>query len=181
MRELIYFIAGGLTFIAVVVLWFWRTYHQAARPAIQSDVRQLTSCSSLNLLPIMAVENVFALRDWDFVSQLGHRKIMQLYMRERRAIGISWFVALRRRAWSLLRVYVGVARHETHLSLSQELRVLTAFLGFFSLHTVGLFLLRLAGPVWFRRISLGVASAATRRFLTGTAMLEFLEPRVYAP
>ncbi len=59
--------------------------------------------------------------------------------------------------------------------------MLTAFLGFFSLHTVGLLLLRLAGPVWFRRISLGVASAATRRFLTGTAMLEFLEPRVYAP
>lgn len=176
MRELIYFIAGGLTFLAVVVLWFWRTYHNAARPAIQSDVRAVTSFDPLDLLPIMAVENVFALRDWDFVSQLGDKRIMQLYMRERRSIGINWLVELRRSAWSLLRVYVTVARHEVQLSLSQELRVFTAFLGFFGLYTVGLLLLRLAGPVWFRRISILVAAAATRRYLTGTAMLEFLDP-----
>jgi hypothetical protein len=173
-NESLYFVFGGLAFLAVVLLWAWRTSRNRVRPA-QSDHREGVSPSALDLLPDMAVEDLFPTQDWVFLSRLGHKHIQRLYLSERRAIGISWLVELRRRAWGLMKFHVRAARLEAELSLWLELRVLTAFLLFFALHTVGLILLRSAGPVRFRRTAFYVASAATRKYRIGTAILETLE------
>jgi len=92
-------------------------------------------------------ERIFGNEDWEYVQSFGSKTLSRKFLKERKALALSWLRSARSEARALMRVHRTASRTSPNLKLSVEFRIQYAYVGFlFYCALLGL-AIRARGPV----------------------------------
>src|ERR1019366_970114 len=102
MSELLFFLAIGLGFLLMLLLWVRRSAGAGVDRAGFSEVQELLTMVQLELPPRAWGERIFASQDWDFISTSTPPGIQRIFLQERKALALSWLRQTRSKVGQLM-------------------------------------------------------------------------------
>jgi len=90
---------------------------------------------------------LFGSEDWDYVQGLNSKRLRRRFLKERKALALTWVEAARSEARALMRVHRTASSTSPHLNLLAELRIAYIYVGFLFYCAVLETVIRIRGPV----------------------------------
>ena len=172
MTEALIFLFLGLAFLAAL-LW-WVTQSPDAAPAHSSDSRSCRIPAFTNVSgesPHCALaERIFAPQDWDYLRSTAAPEIQRTFLRERKALALTWLRQTRSSLARIMQAHRRAARMHADLQPGQELRLAYQYAIFLSAYSFLYSLVLLRGPFAARSMVTSARSIADRMtMLSGQA------------
>jgi hypothetical protein len=131
------YLAVGVGLLLAVALLVWLRRSDVARDAaLPLDEDQL----ALNLVSNRFVEQLFSEEDLLYIKSIKDRKVLRLFLRERRYLTMSWLRRLRQEALRIMGLHLRAVRMTASLHPVREATVAVQFTLFLMLHSLILFL-----------------------------------------
>ncbi len=176
MSQSLPFLIIGLLLLILLVVWARRGARPAPSGGELAGAQTALTILQSELLPQALVERIFALQDWDFVRSQAPADVQGVFLRERKAIALSWLRQTRRQVKKLMEFHLLAARRSVNLSPAMEVKVATDCLLFLLECGILIFLIRLRGPFYVRRMVGQTASVAERLCVISQRLLESMAP-----
>ena len=160
MNPLLVFLPIAFLLLAVLFVWALRTRGSATGRKAFSGAQEALNGFELELPPRVLVERIFATEDLDFISRQTPPQIQRMFLRERRAIALSWLRETRRQAARLVDFHLRVVRRNVNLRPAAEIGLAFRYVLFLLESGVLGLLIQLGGPFHSRRMvgyAVGVA------------------------
>lgn len=173
MTDLAIFLAIALLLLGFLLVWLLRS--RASAPSL-FKARVALTVLRLAVPPRALAERIFALEDWDFISNQAPRQVQQLFLAERRRVGLAWLRETRRKVEEVMELHGRAVRRTSSLHPFAELRLATSYAFFLSVYAFLFLLIWLRGPFAARRmVGFTVDMAEGVSFLTARLLVQ-LEP-----
>jgi len=178
---LIFFLfIGGLLLLAL--LFMARRSSKAEGDAqVLLQARQALDALQSGLLPRELVHRIFAREDSDYVATQRSKAVEELFIGERRKIGLAWVNQVYAQVSALKRFHRSAARFYTKLSPRTELEIACHFAALTVACRALQALLYVGGPFVAPRVVAVTATAASRICTISEQSLAFLNPVQLSP
>jgi hypothetical protein len=177
--QLVLFFVLGVVFLALLYFLASRTDVRAEGGAeALLEARHALSSLQTGLLPANLVSRIFAQEDLEFVSSVGHRKIRETFLRDRKRLALYWIAQVRKRVLSLWRFYSGQSRCYARLDLRTELTLAINFASLLIVCRVLQAIFYLRGPYAAPRLVGRAVAVAGNVCAVSERSLSFLTPGV---
>lgn len=129
MTPLILFMAPGVVLLVLLVAALTRRAPACVEGSSQAvlDARQALNALQNELLPADLIERIFAKQDLDYVKRSTPPSMHEMFLEERRKVGLVWVRQVRKGVVSLRAFHRGQARHYARLSVKTELDLAASF------------------------------------------------------
>lgn len=173
MTDLAIFLALALLLLGLLLLWLRSSQARAPDPF---KARVALTVLQLAVPPRALAERIFALEDWDFISNQTPRQVQRLFLTERRQVALAWLRETRRKVEEVMELHGRAVRRTSSLHPFAELRLATSYAFFLSVYGFLFSLIWLHGPFVARRmVGFTVDIAEGLSFLTARLLVQ-LEP-----
>jgi len=175
MNEYVLFLSGGVGFLSLLLIWLLRGDGSAAsagEDAVVSEARAVLTAMHVELPPRALVERIFAPQDWQYVSTLAPSQVQGLFLRERKALALSWLRQTRKQTGMLMEFHRKAVRTNVDLSPSFELRLALGYVVFLLSYQVLCSVIWLWGPFVARGVVGYVVNISEQlSFLSGRTLV----------
>lgn len=163
MTDFSLFLIAGMGLIAALALWLGRS----AKPARATESASRPEGALAALLwelpsPAMT-ERIFALEDREFVARQVPKLAQQQFLRERKALALSWLRETRLVLRYLMAFHLKAVRSSRELSPAVEARLAVRYVFFLVVYDLLFALIWLRGP-FAARSMVGYAAKTAERF-----------------
>ena len=176
MNEFLVFLFIGLGFLMVLLVWLLRSAGSSVEGVVVSEARAVLTTMHVELPPRALVERIFAPQDWQFVSTLTPPEVRSIFLRERKALALSWLRQTRKRTGMLMDFHRKAVRTNIDLNPSFELRLAVGYLLFLFSYQVLCSMIWLWGPFCARGIVGHVVNTAEQLSLLSGRTLIGMDP-----
>jgi len=172
MNEFLCFLFVGLGFLILLLVWLLRSAGSSIDGAVVSEARAALTTIHVELPPRALVERIFDPQDWQFVSMLTPPQVQGIFLRERKALALSWLRQTRKQTGMLMAFHRKAVRTNVDLSPAFELRLAYGYFLFLASYGVLCGLIWLWGPFCARGIVGYVVNISEQlSFLSGRALI----------
>ena len=176
MSDLLIFVAIGLAFLVLLLLWVQRSAEAVADRREFGEAQEALTTLHLELPARALADRIFAAQDWDFVSSQAPPRIQRIFLQERRAVALSWLRETRVRIRRLMDFHVRAVRRNIALRPAVEIKLAISYVLFLLICKILLGLIWLRGPFGARRmVGYAVDAADNLSFMFG-GVLASLDP-----
>jgi hypothetical protein len=177
MTEAFFFLSVGLAFLGVLVFWAQRRQEPTAGGRSISKTQEILIAVQSGLPSRAVGERIFALQDWEFVLSQAAPPIRQRFLRERKAMALSWLWQIREGLRQLMLFHKRAVRGSIQLNPAVEVRLAVNFHLFLLVYNLLWLLIWLRGP-FLARVVISHAGRFADQFagLSGGVLAD-LDPR----
>ncbi len=151
MSDLVFFLALGLAFLGLLILWLQRARESPVSQSKLSETAETLKAIQLEPLPRESLEKIFALQDWEFVLEQAPLHIQRAFRHRRTTVALEWLRQTRARARRLMELHRRAVRGNVHLSPATEIHLTFSYIVFLLLCSMMHLLIWSGGPFWLRR------------------------------
>jgi hypothetical protein len=124
------FVVIGLLLVGLLLLSLLRS-RAAERTQIESlETVETSPRLPVELPPRQLIERIFGPEDWNFVRDQQSPELQSMFLRQRRALALSWLDQIEASSASWMRTHRGVSRTSPEIETSVELRLVAEYLLF---------------------------------------------------
>lgn len=152
MIELSLFLAVGLLLLIVLLVWARRSAPTAPDRRAREEVLEALSALQLAVPPRPLRERIFALEDWEFISNQAPREVQRLFLKQRRRVALSWLRATQKKVGEVIALRRVAVRRNRELRPAVEIRLMTDYGVFLLVYALLYALIWLGGPFGARRM-----------------------------
>jgi hypothetical protein len=143
MTYLISFVLIGAVFIALLLLWVFRS--ESSSPLSEANA-EFFLLEELPRPDRLLIDRLFDEADWDLVSKETRPEVAQVFLRDRTRLAIEWLHHTRRQAARLMTLHRRVVRHNVELKPYLEMKLAVNYLAFVLLCSLLHVVIRARGP-----------------------------------
>lgn len=180
MIELSLFLAIGLLLLIVLLVWARRSASAAPDGRARAEVLEALSALELAVPPRPLRERIFALEDWEFISNQAAHNTQRLFLKERRRVALSWLRETRKKVGEVIALRRTAVRRDRELRPAVEIKLATDYGFFFLVYVLLHTLIWLGGPFGARRMVGFAANLAEEVSLSTARLLVELDPARFA-
>ena len=168
MSEILFFSAGGLGFLGLLMFWASRTLKTTVDAKSLSEVEQALSEVQLELPPKFIGTKIFSEHDWNFIRTHTPPSIQRSFLEERKVLAIAWLKQVRGSVGLLMQFHRRAVRGNVSLSPSLEFRLAIDYLFFLLTFQVLSAMIQMRGPFYAGRfVNFPVSAADQLSYLSG--------------
>ncbi len=176
MSDLIFFLALGMAFLVLLLLWLQRVRESSVSQSKLAETEETLKAIQLEPLPRESLEKIFALQDWEFVSNQAPLHIQRAFLRRRKTVALLWLRQTRTKARRLMELHRRAVRGNVHLSPATEIYLTFSYIVFLLLCSMMHLLIWSGGPFWLRRTVTYTAVLAEQLYYRFGRLLIGLDP-----
>lgn len=148
MSELFFFLAVGLAFLFLLILWFLRSGRNSIDIRVLLETEEAFTAFRQEVPPQALKQKIFSQPDWEFFLIEAPSQIRRVFLQRRKAIALSWLRQIRKRASQLMRLHRRMVSANIRLSPTIEAKLAINYFVFLLLCNSLSALIWLGGPFW---------------------------------
>ena len=123
MSELFFFLAVGLAFLFLLILWFLRSGRNSIDIRVLLETEEAFTAFRQEVPPQALKQKIFSQPDWEFFLIEAPSQIRRVFLQRRKAIALSWLRQIRKRASQLMRLHRRMVSANIRLSPTIEAKL----------------------------------------------------------